>query len=230
MQLLLAIVQDQDASNLSDALLGRGFRLTRINTVGGFLRAGNVTVLMAVEDGQVAEALAVIAATCRTRRSFMNAAGIGGMDGGPAMLAVHPIEVEIGGATVFTFPVRRLCRLKGGPASPDVDQCWPADARATGGILMQLVLGIVHSDAADTVTDALVAAGYRVTRISTAGGFLRRSNATLLVGVEEEKVDDVVKVIHDNCQLRAEPAPAVSGTPAYCATVFVLDASSYQHI
>ncbi|MGH2369166.1 MAG: cyclic-di-AMP receptor, partial [Chloroflexota bacterium] len=46
MQLVLAIVQDEDAGPVIEALTGAGFRATRINTVGGFLRKGNATVLV----------------------------------------------------------------------------------------------------------------------------------------------------------------------------------------
>ena len=59
---------------------------------------------------------------------------------------------------------------------------------------MKLVVGILSSQDADQVTEALVAAEYRATRINTAGGFLRRGNATLMVGVEEDQVQDVIGI------------------------------------
>jgi uncharacterized protein YaaQ len=229
MQLLLAIVQDQDAGELSDRLVAAGFHLTRINTVGGFLHAGNVTVLMGLEASRVPEARAIIGTTCRTRTSLISAAPFAGVEGG-AVMAVTPIEVQIGGATVFTFPIRRMSHVPGGASAPDPHEESPSEATPRGGNPMQLVLSIVHPDAADDVSDGLVTAGYRVTRISTAGGFLRRTNATLLIGVEQDKVDDVMRIIRDNCRPRTDPARQASGTPTYGATVFVLDASGYWHL
>jgi uncharacterized protein YaaQ len=230
MQLLVAIVQDQDAGLLCDRLSARAFRVTRINTVGGFLRTGNVTILLGLEDSQIPEALAVIGKTCHTRTAFINGASMAAALGEPTIFSLQPIEIEIGGATIFTFPVRRLVRLQGGQAAPATDETWPSDDPITGGSIMQLVLSIVQSNDADAVSDALVAAGYRVTRMSTAGGFLRRGNATLLIGVEKQEVDNVLKVIQGACQRRDEPSPLTAGMPMYNATVFVLDASSFQHL
>ena len=64
MQLLLAIVQDEDADTLCKRLNRKGFRVTRISTVGGFLARGNVTILVGVEDEQIDAVLGVIRATC----------------------------------------------------------------------------------------------------------------------------------------------------------------------
>jgi len=230
MQLLLSVVQAEDAGFLCERLNARGFRLTRINTVGGFLRRGNVTVLVGVDEEQVPEVLAVIGETCHTRRTFINGAALGAAAGEPTMLHVYPIEVEVGGATTFAFPVRRLVRLQGGASLPATDQAWPSHTVAEGGHPMRLILSIVQNEDADSVTDALIAAGYRATRIATAGGFLRRGNATLLIGVEDDKVDDVLKVIQTSCKPRTEPNPSASGMPMYSATVFVLEASGFWRV
>ena len=61
---------------------------------------------------------------------------------------------------------------------------------------MDLVLSVVQNEDAEPVTRALLAAGHRVTRINTAGGFLRpRQRQRLLVGVDETQVDDVLRII-----------------------------------
>lgn len=60
---------------------------------------------------------------------------------------------------------------------------------------MKLLLSIVEDRAAGRVADALVEAKYGVTRVNTQGGFLRRGNATLLVGVDDERVDDAIRVM-----------------------------------
>ena len=63
---------------------------------------------------------------------------------------------------------------------------------------MNLVLAFIQNEDADQVTRALLDADHRVTRINTAGAFLRRGNVTLLIGVEEAKVDEVVDLIKDS--------------------------------
>jgi uncharacterized protein YaaQ len=60
---------------------------------------------------------------------------------------------------------------------------------------MHLVMAVMQTVDADPVTGGLLAAGYRVTRLNPAGGFFRRDNVTLLIGVESEQVDDVLRII-----------------------------------
>ncbi len=40
---------------------------------------------------------------------------------------------------------------------------------------------------------------YRTTKLSSTGGFLKAGNTTLLIGVEDEKVDEVIKIIEEEC-------------------------------
>ena len=95
---------------------------------------------------------------------------------------------------------------------------------------MNLVLSIVRNEDADGIVGGLLAAGHRVTRINTAGVFLRRRNVTLLVGVEEAKVDEVLQIIEANCRRREEANLAREGMPMYSATTFVLDATRLVRI
>ncbi len=64
---------------------------------------------------------------------------------------------------------------------------------------MKLVVTIVRDQDAGRAIDALIAREYRATRINTAGGFLKRGNATLLVGVQDEQVDEVIQIIQETC-------------------------------
>jgi uncharacterized protein YaaQ len=236
MQLLWAIVQAEDADLLVERLVAQGFRLTRINSVGSFLARGNATILMGVADEQIEQALAVLRATCRTRRAFVNA--LPQVEAASISLAAPmPIEVLVGGAVVFGFPVQRFLRLRGGAAPPSADQQYPLAAAAgdasqltEGGTAVNMVLAILQNEDADLVAGGLLAAGYRLTRLNTAGGFLRRGNVTLLVGVEAQKVDDVLGIIQANCRLREEARPLQAGMPMYSATVFVLDAARFVHV
>jgi uncharacterized protein YaaQ len=235
MQLLVTIVQAEDADVLTDRLIKKGVRITRLNSVGSFLARGNATILMGVEDDQVELVLETLRTTCKTRRAFLNA--LPQIEAPHASLAVvMPLEVTVGGAIVFTFPVRRFLRLRGGSAPPATDTRYavrqpsqPAAERISneGSPQMNLLLAILQNEDAYPVADGLVAAGYRVTRLNTAGGFFRRGNVTLLIGVDAEKVDDVLKIIQANCRARAEARPVESGMPSYGATVFVLDADRF---
>lgn len=67
-------------------------------------------------------------------------------------------------------------------------------------VIDRLVCAIVHKDDADAVNEALVGRGYGVTHIDAQGGFLRRGNAVLLVGIPETAVDDVLKLIREHVQ------------------------------
>jgi uncharacterized protein YaaQ len=77
---------------------------------------------------------------------------------------------------------------------------------------MKMIVSIINSDDARGLTDALMQKGYRATTIGTTGGFLRQGNATLLIGTEDEKVDEVLEIIRHNCRTRSQyvnPLPPI---------------------
>lgn len=224
MQLLVAVVQSVDADPLIHGLIAQGIRATRIDSVGSFLAQGNVTVLMGVEETQVKQALEVLAATCRTRRSYVSTMTPGLPDAPHISSGVLvPLEVEVGGAVVFNLPVERFLNLS--QTLPVFSAPTPGDEATTGqgASRMKLVVAILQDDDADRTSDALLGAGYRLTRLKTTGGFFRRGNATLLIGVETERVDAALETIRANCRpARADAKPGPTGTQPG-ATVFVLD-------
>ena len=233
MQLLVSFVQAEDADVLVDHLVKQGVRVTRLNSVGSFLARGNTTILMGVEDDRVESVLGILGQTCKTRRAFLNA--LPQMEAPHASLAiVMPLEVTVGGATIFSFPVRRFVRFRGGSAPPVTDQVYapqdippPGRTSDEGNLAMNLILAIVQNEDADHVAGALLEAKYRVTRLNTAGGFFRRGNVTLLIGVEANRQDDVLRIIQANCRERSEARPVESGMPSFGATVFVLEANRF---
>ncbi len=226
MQLMVAIVQDEDADRLSKRLNAAGFGITRLSTVGGFLASGNVTVLMGLEDDRVDDALKIIRAACRTRLRFINPTPWGTE---PAHLSVTapgiPLEIQVGGATVLCVPVKRFVSPNRTVTAPVTCRPGNLTPSSEGAPVMNLMVSIVASENAEPVTRALLAAGYRVTRMNTAGGFLRRGNVTLLVGVEEAGVDDVLRIIGANSRIRPEGAGIGSG-----ATTFVLDTTRFVRV
>ena len=110
--LLLAIVQAQDADAATQALTQAGLRATRISTIGGFLRESNVTLLIGLEHGDIARAAQLLSQHCRKRITYVNAARA--MTAYDAALAM-PIEVEVGGATIFALAVTRYVRFGAEP-------------------------------------------------------------------------------------------------------------------
>lgn len=60
-------------------------------------------------------------------------------------------------------------------------------------------MAILKPDAAGRAADALVAGGFGVTRLQTAGGFLRQGNVTLLAGVDDERADAALEVVRSAC-------------------------------
>ncbi|HEY8475518.1 MAG TPA: cyclic-di-AMP receptor [Chloroflexota bacterium] len=109
MKLIVAIVQSDDAGHLTDALTDRGYRATRIKTIGGFLKEANSTILVGVEDDQVEDVLEIIRENCVTRTQYVNPLPPV-MEPGEFYMP-YPIEVEVGGATVFILSVERFERL-----------------------------------------------------------------------------------------------------------------------
>jgi uncharacterized protein YaaQ len=108
-KLVVAIVHNEDARALVDALLERDLRATRLHSSGGFLRQSNATIVLGVEDAQVDPVLDVIRATCTPRTPVVNPMPPI-MEPGEFFLP-YPVEVEVGGATVFVLPVERFERL-----------------------------------------------------------------------------------------------------------------------
>lgn len=230
MYLMFLIIQSEDADVLTRRLNNAGVRVTRLNTIGGFLSRGNVTCLVGVQEEEVERVVDIVRKTCHTRKRYINPLPSGAEPAHLAMAApAYPLEVIVGGATAFMIPVARFERLGRGEAvnsKPEPNR----DPSGAGGNAMRMVVGIVAADDAEPVTHALIAAGYRVTRMNTAGGFFRRGNVTLLVGVEQPQVDDVLRVIDANVRQRAQANPVESGMPMFGATVFVLEAARFERI
>jgi uncharacterized protein YaaQ len=98
MKLIIAMVQDEDSEATTQALTEHGQRVTRLATTGGFLRRGNTTLLIGVEDAQVDDVMGVLRQTCRRRTTFTTL-----VSETPMMLPASVVEVEVGGATVFVL-------------------------------------------------------------------------------------------------------------------------------
>lgn len=106
MKLVVAVVQDQDSNRLSNALTKAKFRATKLASTGGFLRSGNTTFLIGTEDNLVSTVLDLIRDNCRAREQMV--APVSPMGGNADSYIPYPVEVEVGGATVFVLPIEHF--------------------------------------------------------------------------------------------------------------------------
>jgi uncharacterized protein YaaQ len=109
MKLVVAIVHHEDAGALVDALLEHDHRATRLHSSGGFLKQSNATIIVGVEDDRVEEILGLVRESCTARTQVVNPMPPI-MEPGEFFMP-YPLEVEVGGATVFILSVDRLERL-----------------------------------------------------------------------------------------------------------------------
>ena len=107
MKLIIAIINRDDANAVTQNLSKNGFSSTRLSTTGGFLLASNVTLLIGVKDDQVQAAIDAIRERSHSRKQMVPA--ITEMSYG--FMPVMPVEVTVGGATVFVVDVERFERL-----------------------------------------------------------------------------------------------------------------------
>lgn len=110
------------------------------------------------------------------------------------------------------------------------------------GFFVKLVLAVINYDDANAVTHALTKGGFSSTRLATTGGFLMAGNVTILVGVDEEKVPNVIGIIREQSHCRKQVIPAASemsygyypSIPVEVtvggATIFVLDVDQFERV
>lgn len=110
MKLIIAIVQDEDSSRLVGQLMNDGFGVTKLATTGGFLRAGNTTLLVGVDDDRFQAAMNVIEKVCKSRKQIAPSSS-SSMVGMPGSYTPYPIEVVVGGATIFVLSVDQFIKL-----------------------------------------------------------------------------------------------------------------------
>ena len=101
MKLIIAVINHDDAQIVQQQLMQNGFFFTKLSTSGGFLRTGNTTILIGVEDDKVQNAIDLISKYSKSRKQMIPTTSDLGMGLYPAM----PVEVIVGGATIFIINV-----------------------------------------------------------------------------------------------------------------------------
>ena len=107
MKLITAIVNHDDSSKVLSALTKGGFSVTKLATTGGFLLAGNTTFICGTEDDKVDEVIAVIGKHSKKRTQMVPASSSYGV----GLYSSFPVEVTIGGATIFVTNIERFEKL-----------------------------------------------------------------------------------------------------------------------
>ncbi|MCD8094594.1 MAG: cyclic-di-AMP receptor [Ruminococcus sp.] len=107
MKLVYAIVNNDDNYAVSKALLKKGFRATKLASTGGFLSAGNTTFMVCCQDAEVDTVIETCREHSRMRKQLVPSSAIMEMGGSES----YPIEVTIGGATIFVTDIERFEQL-----------------------------------------------------------------------------------------------------------------------
>jgi uncharacterized protein YaaQ len=108
MKLIIAVIQNEDEDMLVQELEQHNIGATRIGSSGGFLRASNVTLMIAVADEQVDEVLAYLRKHCKRRTRHLHPL-LPNLEARERFLGTIPVEV--GGAIVFVLPIDRLEKI-----------------------------------------------------------------------------------------------------------------------
>jgi uncharacterized protein YaaQ len=108
MKLLMTIVSSDDSRDVLDKLTKAGFRATVISTTGGFLREGNTTFFLGVDDHKIGQAIEILQSVCRRRTQWVSP--LPTLEG-PGLEMAEPIEVSVGGAVVFVLNVEQFVQV-----------------------------------------------------------------------------------------------------------------------
>ena len=108
MKLVVAIINNDDVNAVMSNLTQEGYSATKLNTSGGFLRSGNVTLLIGVEAKKVDDVINIIGKHSSQRKKItpVNSTYIG-----ETMLTSMPVEVTVGGATIFVLDVEQFYQI-----------------------------------------------------------------------------------------------------------------------
>jgi uncharacterized protein YaaQ len=108
-KLVIAVIQGEDAPQTLQALSSAGISVTKLASSGGFLQQGNTTLMIGVEDDKVETTIGLISENCRERSRYLTP--MPPMVEPGEFFMPYPVEVQVGGATVFVVDVERFEKL-----------------------------------------------------------------------------------------------------------------------
>lgn len=110
MKLVYAIIRYDNEDEVVNALTKEQFSITKLSSTGGFLRKGNTTLMIGTEDERVDKAIEIIKKECGKRQKItVNMPYISGST--MMNCATMPMNVEVGGATIFVIDVDRYEKI-----------------------------------------------------------------------------------------------------------------------
>ena len=104
MKLILAIINKEDSTDVSQALTKARYSVTKLATTGGFLMSGNITLIIGTEDEKVDDVIRIIGEHSHQRTEIVPSTALYGI----GVTTSIPLEVTVGGATIFVLPVERF--------------------------------------------------------------------------------------------------------------------------
>lgn len=99
-RLMAAVIQEADLESVLTTMSKLGFSVARLSSTGGFLSRKNVTLLVGIQEGREEAAVKVLRNSCKRRVEFVSSPMRGS-----AFPLPTPMQVTVGGATVFLFEV-----------------------------------------------------------------------------------------------------------------------------
>ncbi len=109
MKLVVCIVHNRDRNRVTDELVRAGFKFTVIGSTGGFLREGNTTFLIGVEEDELNSLKSVLAQNCQSREQLVNVMPFESSTAGA--FVPSPVKVPVGGAVAFVLDVDQFLRF-----------------------------------------------------------------------------------------------------------------------
>lgn len=104
MKLIYAIINNDDSHSVSNALMQNGYSATKLASTGGFLMSGNTTFLVCSDDDKVDDIIDIIREHSHKRKQFVPSAASYGV----GSYTSFPVEVSVGGATIFVTDIERF--------------------------------------------------------------------------------------------------------------------------
>jgi uncharacterized protein YaaQ len=111
MKMIVAIVQDNTANAVAKCLVDNDYRSTKLASTGSFLKKGNTTFIIGVEDEEVEKVIDLIRGQASTHHEFIVPTGATVQADLSLTSLMAPVEIEVSGATVFVLPVDQFLQL-----------------------------------------------------------------------------------------------------------------------
>lgn len=110
MKLVICVVHNRDKGKITEELIRAGFKFTVVNSTGGFLREGNTTLMIGIEESERTTLMELIAQNCMAREQVVNVMPVEAAPAAGAILS-SPVKVPVGGAVVFVLDVEHFERF-----------------------------------------------------------------------------------------------------------------------